>query len=107
MATSALAAVVFAATVTAPDRPNRATSILTTLISHPRGQIMRSMLIALVGVFLIPLGSAASARESSARLVCPGAYERLGEICVSRTSGDIVLPTSKKAATTAQTRAVR
>lgn len=68
---------------------------------------MRSMLMALVGVFLIPLGSAASARESTARLVCPGGYELLGAICVSRTSGDIVLPTSKKAVTATQTRAVR
>jgi hypothetical protein len=82
-------------------------SILTALISQPRGQIMASMLIAAVGVFLMSLGSAAAARESTARLVCPEGYERLGEICVSRTSGDIVLPTSKKAATAAQTRAVR
>jgi hypothetical protein len=46
-------------------------SILTALISQPRGQIMASMLIAAVGVFLMSLGSAAAARESTARLVCP------------------------------------
>lgn len=68
---------------------------------------MRLMLEITIGLSALVLATAAAARESTARLGCPSGYARLGEICISAASGDIVLPTSKKTDRSAPPRAGR
>lgn len=68
---------------------------------------MRSILAATIGLSVLAFVSAASARENAARLGCPSGYAVLGAICISASSGDIVLPTSKKTDASAQARAGR
>lgn len=68
---------------------------------------MRLMLEMTIGLSALALATAASARESAARPGCPSGYARLGEICISAASGDIVLPLSKRMGTASHARAER
>jgi len=80
------------------------------------GEITMNLIMKVGTVFALPailsLLAAVSLAMASAtpsyskdviRAICPNGYALLGEICVSQVSGDIVLPTRKKAGVSTQT----
>lgn len=69
---------------------------------------MRPILLLVIGLSALTLFGAASTHgKKAARFGCPDEYARLGPICISGLSGDIVLPASKKAEAREQIRAGR
>lgn len=68
---------------------------------------MRPILLLVIGLSALTFGAASAHSKKAARFGCPDEYARLGPICISRSSGDIVLPASKKADAREQIRAVR
>ena len=48
--------------------------------------------LALVGVSLISLISAAASAQPSAKPQCPTGYDLVGPVCQDSSSGDVVLP---------------
>lgn len=67
----------------------------------------QSVLSAAIGLAVLALVSAASASENTARPGCPNGYARLGDICFSAETGDIVLPAVSTAEASEQARAGR
>lgn len=69
---------------------------------------MRLIQPVIIGLSVLALVSAAAAYSAkTARSDCPSGYARLGQICISASNGDIVLPTSEKTDASAQARAGR
>lgn len=68
---------------------------------------MRSILTVTIGLSVLALVGAASAREDAPRTGCPKGYAPFGQICMSATSGDIVLPVAKNANASAQASAAQ
>jgi len=48
--------------------------------------------LALLGVSLISLISAAANAQPSAKPQCPAGYQLIGPVCQNSSSGDVVLP---------------
>lgn len=69
---------------------------------------MRLILLPVIGLLALTFVGAASAHgKKAARLDCPDGYARLGQICLSGSDGDIVLPAGKRADARQQKRAAR
>ena len=63
---------------------------------------MQLILTAAIALSVFALVSGASARENMARAGCPKGYAPVGEICISASDGDIVLPVAKTRHASAQ-----